>query len=536
MGTLRIVSLVVTAALVLTGCAAGQPPAESARSILNFGMGVGDLGTGDPHFASSSGDRIVVDMVSSGLLRYKPGDSSVTEPDLAESVPEPVTSGGKQVWTFNIRKGVQCQPGPKTAAYELTADDVVYSLRKSADSKRSAFSADYKTMTFEKVDPYRVVITESQPTSKTLFFAKVSNYQGGFVVCSKALEAVGDEAFKTNPVGTGPFAFKSYRAQSKIELVANDSYFRSKPKLAGVNLIFMPDDASREAALRTGEIDAGLGVQDVQWVSKINGVASLTVDVFGPAESYFINLNGTVKPLNDLRVRQAIAYAVDRDAHVALFGAPVAEKEFSVVPAQYLPGGLSEQDATKRDVAYPHDVAKARQLMAAAGYAGGFTMTAVSSQVTFVRKNYELLQSELKAIGIDFQFSLVDHPTYHAQIRKDCCPITMYAAWRPNANLFLTQFFQSDAIVVTGKAPVTNFSHYDKIDDIIKQASNETDPGKQAGLWQDGNAQILKDMAAFPFMVLKQVFGRSKKVDYGHELKSVLALYPGIDESTVVRR
>lgn len=533
---LRVVTAVISTALVLTACSADQQPVATARTTLNFGMGVGDLGTGDPQFAASSGDRILVDMIFNGLLRFKPGDSSIVEPDLAESVPDSVITGGKQVWTFTLRKGVQCQPGPKTPAYELTTDDVIYSLRKAADPKRSAYSADYQTMTFEKIDQYKMTITDSQLTSKTLFYAKVANYQGGFVLCSKAIEAVGDEAFKTNPVGTGPFTFKKYQPQAKIELVANDSYFRGKPRLAGVNLVFMPDDASREAGLRTGEIDAGLGVQDVQWVTKINATDGLAADVFGPAESYFINLNSTVKPLTDLRVRQAIAYAVDRDAHVALFGAPVAEKEFSVVPAQYLAGGLTEQEAVQRNVAYPHDVAKARQLMADAGYANGFTMTAVSSQVTFVRKNYELLQSELKAIGIDYQFTLVDHPTYHAQIRKDCCPITTYAAWRPNADLFLTQFFLSDSIVVTGKAPVTNFSHYDKIDALIKQARSETDAAKQAALWQDANTQMLKDMAVFPFMVLKQVFARSKKVDYGHSLKSVLALYPGIDELTVVNR
>jgi peptide/nickel transport system substrate-binding protein len=345
---------------------------------------------------------------------------------------------------------------------------------------------------------------------------------------------MGDEAFKTSPVGTGPFVFKSYRPQARIELAPHDDYFRGKPKLGGVHLIFMPDASTREAALRTGEIHAGLGLPEAQWVEKINGVATLRADVFGVAESYFVTFNTAVKPLDDPRVRQAIAYAIDRDAHIALFRAPVAEKIFSVVPAQYLDGGLSPEEAAKRQVAYSHDLGKARQLLAEAGYAKGFSIPAISSQVDFVRRNYELLQAELKAINVDFKFTIVDHPTYHAQIRKDASPIVIYAAWRPNADQFLTQFFHSDSIVVTGKSPVTNFAHYSGVDGLIEQARAQTDPARQGALWRDANAKILGAMAAFPIMVVKQVYGRSRKLDYGHELKSSLALYPQITERTTI--
>jgi peptide/nickel transport system substrate-binding protein len=510
------------------------PAQAQTRSFLSFGMHVGDLGTGDPHFAASSGDRIVADLVFNGLLRYKPGDSTVIESDLAQAVPQPVMASGKQTWTFALRKGVRCHAGPKTEAYELTADDVVYSFKKSADAKRSAYSADYRTMSVEKTDAYTVRITLAQPLSKTLFLPRVTNYGGGFIVCAKAIEAMGDDAFKTHPIGTGPFMFKSYRTQSKIELIANDDYFRGKPKLGGVNLIFMPDATTREAALRTGEIHAGLGLPEAQWVDKINAVQGLKADVFGVAESYFVTFNTAVKPLDDPRVRQAIAHAIDRDAHVALFRAPVAEKIFSVVPSQYLDGGLSAEEAVRYKVDYAHNVARARQLMTDAGYPNGFSIPAISSQVDFVRRNYELLQSELKAINIDLRFTVVDHPTYHAQIRKDASPIVIYAAWRPNADQYLSQFFHSDAIVVTGKAPVTNFSHYTKIDSLIEQARGQTDPAKQAAIWRDANVKLLEDMAAFPIMVVKQVYGRTRKLDYGHELKSSLALYPQITEQTAI--
>ena len=74
------------------------------------------------------------------------------------------------------------------------------------------------------------------PLSPTLFLPKVANYAGGFIVCMKAYDALGADAFKTNPVGTGPFMFQSYTPQNSVELVANDQYFRGAPKLAGVSV------------------------------------------------------------------------------------------------------------------------------------------------------------------------------------------------------------------------------------------------------------------------------------------------------------
>ena len=75
-------------------------------SILRFGIGYADLRTMDPHFASSTCDRALVDMIFNGLLRYKPGDGTAFEPDLAEAIPEPEMVDGTQVWTFKLRKGV----------------------------------------------------------------------------------------------------------------------------------------------------------------------------------------------------------------------------------------------------------------------------------------------------------------------------------------------------------------------------------------------------------------------------------------------
>jgi peptide/nickel transport system substrate-binding protein len=509
---------------------------EGDRPVLRFGVNAADLATLDPHFASGTQDRTVVDMVFNGLVRYVPGNSAEIEPDIAVAIPEPEIVDGTQVWTFELRDDVMCHPGPDSDAYPLTADDVVYSLQKSADTDRSAYAGDYAGMTVEKVDDHTVAIAMDSPLSPTLFLPKVANYAGGFIVCQQAVEAMGDEAFTTNPVGTGPFMFESYTPQNSVVLTANDDYFRGAPKLGGVEVRYMPDTSSRELGLQSGELDAASGLSEAQWVERINAEGNLIADVFGVGEAAFINLNVTQEPLDDPLVRQAIALAVNRDEHTALYGEPVAENIYSVVPAQLMPGGLTQEEAAAADVAYEQDLERARELLAEAGHPDGFSIDLITSEMAAYRANYEVLQAELAEIGITVNLNVVDHATMHEQIREDVNPIVIYVAYRPNADVYLTNFFHSDSIVVDGESPITNFSHYAEIDDLIEQARAETDPAAQEELWKQANIQILEDMAAFPLHYQNQVYARTPAVDYGHELISSLALYPQITELTTVER
>jgi hypothetical protein len=103
----------------------------------------------------------------------------------------------------------------------------------------------------------------------------------------------------------------------------------------------------------------------------------------------------------------------------------------------------------------------------------------------------------------------------------------IYVAFRPTADTYLTQFF-------TTEGGNTHFAHYSAIDDAVAKARTTTDADEQAKLWQDANTQILKDYAAYPFLIKNLVYARSNKVDYGHELKSIVQLYPGIDETTSI--
>jgi peptide/nickel transport system substrate-binding protein len=527
--TVIVVALILSSLLV----AFAGPTAAQERPTLRLGVNAADLTSLDPHYASATQDRTVVDMVFNGLVRYAPGNSATMEPDLATEIPTPEMVGGKQVWTFTLRENVMCHPSAQSEAYALTADDVVGSLQKSASGDTSGFAGEYAGMTVEKVDDLTVAITMDTPLSETLFLPKVANYAGGFIICMQAYEALGAEAFATNPVGTGPFMFSSYTPQNSVELVANDDYFRGAPKLAGVSVRFMADASSREFGLSGGELDVAAGLPEAQWADRINAEGTLTADVFGVGESIFVNMNVTVAPFDDVRVRQAIAYAINREEHVALFGPPVAEPIYSVVPAQLMPGGLTQEEAAAANVLYEQNLDMARQLLADAGYADGFEIDLVTSEMSDYRANYEVLQAELAEIGITVNLNVVDHATMHEQIREDVNPIVIYVAFRPNADVYLTNFFLSTS-AIGSETQITGFAHYAAIDDLIMQARAETDPDAQAELWKQANTQILTDMAAMPLCIKNLVYGRTQAVDYGHELVSSLALYPQITELTTI--
>jgi peptide/nickel transport system substrate-binding protein len=444
--------------------------------------------------------------------------------------------GGRQVWTVKLRKGVWFHAGPQTDAYELTAEDVVFSLRKSARREFCAYAGEYEGLTIVPVDRYTVRITLEKPVSSILFLPKLTNYAGGFIVSKRAIDAMGYDGFKRHPVGTGPFAFSKYTPGENLILTAHDSYLRGRPQLDGVEIRFVPDIKAREAALKTGELDVIIGSGEEGWLEKMSGEPGIAVDTHGVGEVATIYLNSRMKPLDDIRVRRAIALAMNREAFLDTMSKAFVGSVFSPVPARLLPGGLTRADADMLDLAYTQDLPRARHLMADAGYPDGFTLDLVTSEKRLYRTYYQEMCRQLSRIDIDCRITVETHSNMHKMIRRSPQPIVIYVAWRPNADAYLSRFFHSDAIVLTGTRPDTNFSHYDKVDRLIEAARLEIDPERQIQLWVQAQIRILDDMVAFPIMFTKQCYARRSIVDYGHPLVSTMALYPQFTEKTRLKR
>ncbi len=505
---------------------------EPQPSILRFGIGYADLRTMDPHYASSTCDRALVDMIFNGLLRYKPGDGTVFEPDLAEAIPEPEMVDGTQVWTFELKQGVMVQPSESTAAYELTSEDVVYSLEKAANPDRSAYAGEYEGMTFEADGDYTVKIILENPLSPMLFFPKIADYAGGFIVPKQPIEAMGDDEFKTHAVGTGPFIVERYFPLQKVVLVAHEDYFRGAPLLDGVHFMYVQDSNSREFGLEAGELDAISAVGEDLWLDRVGSLPEVEIDIFGVAEVITVHFDTTVSPLDDLGVRQALAYATSREEILAIFSDRVYQQAFSPVPAQFLAGGLTQEEVAAAGVEYAVDRDKAMELLAEAGYADGFSLDVFASESSSYLQAYQNLQAQWAEVGVELNLTVVDHSSMHSLIREDANPMVVYMAWRPNADVYLTRFYHSDSIVVTGAKPDTNFSHYTGIDELIEGARVETDADAQVEMWQQAQVQLLEECVTYSLISGNQSYARHSWVDWGHELKSSLALYPQITEMT----
>lgn len=512
------------------GAAVAKAPAAFAQdgTTLRIAMNTSDIQTLDPHFASATQDRATIDMIFNGLLRFVPGKSDEFEADLAEDLPEMVLNDdGTQTWTFTLKEGVMTHAAEGVEAAELTVDDLVFSFNKAANPDSSAYAGDYEGWSFSAGEGDRqFVINIDIPVSEALVYPKVSNYTGGYIIPQAAFEAIGADQFVSNPVGTGPFTFVAHNPQVDVQLAANADFFRGAPQLAGVNVVFQADSTARELALQAGDLDVIYGLNEASWVERMDALEGFTADVFGVGEAAWLNFNIEDEILSDPLVREAIILAVNRDNHVALAGAPVSEAIYSVVPAQLIPGGLTEEQAEEAGVNYKQDIERAKELLAEAGYPDGFEMDLIASEQTAYLQTTEVLQEELRQIGITVNMEVVQHATMHELVREGRNPITVYIAFRPSADTYLTQFFSTDG-------GVTNFSKF-TVDDLRDQARAETDAEVQAELWRQANIEILQNFAAFPLTITNLVYVRRDEVDYGHELNAVVQLYPGITENTTI--
>lgn len=514
----RPLSVLLTAAMLSLG--GGVTAAKAQDSVLQISSGGSDIATLDAHRASATTDKALVGWMYNGLVRFPPGsaDPKDLEPDLAERWE---TSPDGKTWTFFLRKGVEFHGNWG----ELTADDVVYSLTRAGDPRRSTFVADFSAIeSITKVDVYTVRIVLKYPDAN--FLGRVSNYHGGNIVSKKAAEELG-EKFASSPVGTGPFAFAEHVTQQYVKLVAHQGYFRGRPKIGTIMYRMIPSDSARELAFSSGELDVMYGRREQRWVDTVRRRGNMVVDIFRPGEFRTLHINRSIAPLDNLKVRQAIAAAIDVDDLVRFVGKDVGPRGCSVVP----PGYLGEDCSPG---AYVYDPAKAKALLAEAGHPDGITLEVVVSNISAQLPIMEIIQSQLAKVGIELDISVVDHPTYQSQIRRNASALVFYGAARfPIADTYLSEFYHSNAIIGKPTA-VTNFSHCAIADAEIEGARAESNAEKQKALWKEAQRKIHEDVCALPLFDLQQVWGHSKRVDFGYDLKGAMNLAPPITEATTV--
>lgn len=512
-------NLIFAGAISISALIAASGGAFAQKTTLNVGLASADLGVLDPHINSTTPGKSFLQQIFNGLVRLKPGEISPgqIEPDLAESW---TSSPDGKVWTFNLRKGVQCHHNYG----EFTSADAVFSLARAGTKDTSSFSSDYAA--FEKVeavDKYTVKITLKNTIPSLLGI--VMNYHAGQMVCKAAVDALGQDGFRKKPVGTGPFAFSEYVPQQYGKLVANDAYFRGKPNFREINYRMISSDSARDLAFQAGELDLYYTRQDQTSFNRVKQLPGVKALAMNPAEMSVIHLNMTMPPLDNIKVRQAIAHAIDRDGIHQFRGRETSRQAISVVPAGYL-------GANDKAPLLPHNIQKAKDLLAEAGHPNGITIRTIHTTLPGMMTFMEAVQAQLKRANITLEITPVEHATFHQQIRQNLSQVVHFQAARfPVADVYLSQFFHSRATVGSPTA-VTNFSHCKVADAEIDAARGEPDKAKQIALWEAAQTKIVNEVCAIPVNESLQLWAHKDTLDLGYELKGALNLGPGVLETS----
>ncbi len=314
-------------------------------------------------------------------------DGRSVDPDAADSWK--VSQDGK-TWTFHIRNGIKFSDGSP-----LTASDAVFSLKR-AISKDSNFGDSFTLVeSIAAPDASTVTVTLKKPWAS--FLAYVSLYTAS--ITPEKLVTAGGKDFWEKPVGSGPYVLAEWVKNDHLILKRNPNAWQ-KPYLDELRFDVLTDDNTRMLKLRGGELDIATNVPPNQ-VEALRKTKGIVVELFPQMRFDYIYYNHAKKPFNDLPVRQALNYAIDRQAilKAVLFG-------YGQVAASMLPPMLYYNDQVKP---YPHNVAKAKALLKEAGLASGFsTEILIASGDNQASQIATIMKDAFKAIGVDLKVTVLE--------------------------------------------------------------------------------------------------------------------------------
>jgi peptide/nickel transport system substrate-binding protein len=509
-----ILFLFVALVLGVTG-AQGVPADAAANQDLVLGYGRDDVRSLDPHFSTT--DKRIVQSIFNGLVRFPPGRArrAEIEPDLAVDWSQ---SEDGLTWTFDLREGVQWHSGYG----EFTADDVVFSINRVRDPAVGSPYAEAFAQVQEvtKVDDYTVEIRLSEPDP--IFLMRVADTESGFVVSKAAFEELGEDVANT-PIGTGPFVFADYVPRERVVLMAHQGYFRGRPIIDTLTYRFVPDQSTANAALLAGELHAISGPNSDSWFRMMSAEDAVVVDLVGPTSVQYLLIDLTREPFTDVRVRQAFAHAIDRNAMARGLVGQVGGPLTTIVTPEYF--GYSEEGVP----AFSYDPEQARSLLAEAGYPNGFRTEIFMSERSDYLRSAQVVQEYLRAAGVDLRINVVGHSTYHEYTRQGTNTLIIYGPFQrlPDMDVILTQFFHSSAL-----PPGTNLSQYTGSDEEIEEARTTTDQELREQLYARIQSDILSEVAVVPLIYVRNTLARSERLVLGYEIEENLNFHYKITEKT----
>jgi len=459
----RTLALVLILLLALAGLAAAQ----TRGGTLVAAWAQEPVGL-DPHITSAMSSYQVLENVLDTLITLDVEQNLV--PSLAR---EWVVADDGRTVTFHLRDGVRFSNGK-----ELVADHVVTVFDRLLDPETGSGNA-WRLAGVESItapDASTVVFSLAAPNPSLL----------GHLASIKALgvfdpDGITDGSVNTRPVGTGPFMITDFQPGTRVLLERNPYYWEDGlPYLDAVDIRIIGDETVRRSALVTGDIDWAFAIPP-QSVEELDARDDVIVDRAAAGAYYYIGVNTTEGPLADVRVRQAISYAINRE-NVAL----AAEFGNAAVTQDPIPSSSSWDFSY---APYDYDPDRARQLLAEAGYADGFEMEIMPT--TFIEATIraaQVIQADLAAVGIRGSIRTLEWAEW-LQEQGDGNYDTYVCSW--NGLIDPDDYFYAQHR--TGE--VFNFTGYSNptVDELLDEARMLPDADARRPLYEQVNRAIVDD-------------------------------------------
>lgn len=342
-----------------------------------------------PHLDPSAGaaaaiGEIVYANLFEGLTRMAPDGAIV--PGLAESWT--VSADGK-TYTFTLRKGVTFHDG---APFDANVAKFTLDRARAADSVNPQKGLFEPIDAVEVVDPATLKVTLKRPTGAFLF-----NLAWPAAVMVSPQSAADN---KTKPVGTGPFKFERWAKGSQIDLVRNPTYWGKTPALNKISFKIIGDPAAAYAAMMAGDLDAYPIFPANENIPQFQKDPRFTVKIGNTEGKTIVALNNARKPFDDIRVRRALAYGIDRKAVIEGATMGLAKP----IGSHYAPQDAGYVDLTGK---YPYDPEKAKALLKEAGVSN-LKAKLVLPPPDYARRGGEIVAAQLKKIGVDVELVPVE--------------------------------------------------------------------------------------------------------------------------------
>ncbi|MEK8129382.1 ABC transporter substrate-binding protein [Paenibacillus filicis] len=484
-------SSLMIASMVLSACGGNSNPGNSGNSA-NGGTGTpspaatagGEKVKGgtvrvamatepdnlDPYLSAATDTGSMMDNVFDGL--FEGGENSDLVPAVAESYK--VSEDGL-TYTFVLKKGIKFHDGS-----DLTAKDVYYSYAKlSGLNGKKPLSSKFATI--EKID------TPDDYTVVVKLKAKDAAFLAANIV---AIVPKDYEGQSTKPIGAGPFKFSAYTPGQQLVLERNDSFYDKEhaPLLDRVEFKFMPDPNASVLALKSGDIDMVPGISSQGALQLGNGFQIVS----GPQNMVqLLALNNSVEPLNNVKVRQAINYAIDKDTIIKTVAEGNGVKlgsNMSPAMKMYYKEGLDKR--------YEPNAEQAKKLLQEAGYEKGFKLTiTVPSNYKFHVDTAQVIAEQLKTVGIQATIKQIEWSSWLEDVYNNA----KYEA----TIVGLTG--KLDPHEVLGRYETTYSKNFFKFsnaefDSLVGKGRLELDPNKRADLYKQAQTILTEQAAAVYIM------------------------------------